>query len=50
MALNIGNLLKTSKELIEELDKIDDISIKTQAETLKLVIQQLTDFKNKKGI
>ncbi len=48
MALNIGNLLKTSKELIEELDKIDDISIKTQAETLKLVIQQLTDFKNKK--
>ena len=48
MALNIGNLLKTSKDLIEELDKIDDISIKTQAETLKLVIQQLTDFKNKK--
>ena len=48
MALNITNLLKTSKELIEELDKIDDISIKTQAETLKLVIQQLTDFKNKK--
>ena len=48
MALNIGNLLKTSKELIEELDKTDDISIKTQAETLKLVIQQLTDFKNKK--
>ena len=48
MALNIGNLLKTSKDLIEELDKIDDISIKTQAEILKLVIQQLTDFKNKK--
>ena len=48
MALNIGNLLKISIVLIEELDKIDDISIKTQAETLKLVIQQLTDFKNKK--
>ena len=48
MALNITNLLKTSKELIEELDKIDDISIKTQAQTLKLAIQNLTDFKNKK--
>ena len=48
MALNIGNLLKTSKELIEELDKIDDISIKTQANTLKLIIQKLIDFKNKK--
>ena len=48
MALNIGNLLKTSKDLIEELDKIDDISIKTQANTLKLIIQKLIDFKNKK--
>lgn len=48
MALNITNLLKTSKDLVEELNKIDDISIKTQAQTLKLAIQNLTDFKNKK--
>lgn len=48
MALNITNLLKTSKDLVEELNKIDDVSIKTQAQTLKLAIQNLTDFKNKK--
>lgn len=48
MALNLGNLFKTAKELIIELDKVEDVSIKTQALNLKKVIQNLSDFKGKK--
>lgn len=48
MALNIGNLFKTSDDLIKELDKIEDISIKSQAQNLKNIIENLTNFKGKK--
>lgn len=48
MALNIGNLSKTSQELICELDKIENISIKNQAQNLKKVIKDLCDFEGKK--
>ncbi len=46
MALNIGNLLKTSKELFDELEKIEDISILEQARKLKQTINQLINFSN----
>lgn len=48
MALNIGNLSKTSQELICELDKIENISIKNQAQNLKKVIKELCNFEGKK--
>lgn len=48
MALNLRNLFKTANELIIELDKIEDVSIKTQAQNLKKVIENISDFKDKK--
>ncbi len=48
MALNIGNLEKTSKDLVFELNKIDDIAIKRQASNLKATIEKLVNFKDKK--
>ncbi|MGJ0303590.1 CRISPR-associated DxTHG motif protein [Aliarcobacter cryaerophilus] len=49
MALNQNNLFrKTSKELIKALDKIEDISIKNQADDLKKDIVKLTDHEGKK--
>ncbi|OCL82271.1 MULTISPECIES: TM1812 family CRISPR-associated protein [Arcobacteraceae] len=48
MALNVGNLFKTSKKLIDELDKIEDISIKTQSKKLKKVIERLMKFDENK--
>lgn len=49
MALNLNNLFqKSSKELIKELNKIDNISIKNQAQILKQHIKKLTDFEAKK--
>ena len=48
MALNLGNLFKSASELILELDKIEEISIKKQAQSLKKVIEKLSDFKGKK--
>jgi CRISPR-associated DxTHG motif protein len=48
MALNLSNLFKSSNELIIELDKIEEISIKKQAQSLKKVIQNLSDFRAKK--
>lgn len=48
MALNLGNLFKTANELMAELDKVEDVSIQTQALKLKSVIEKLTDFKGKK--
>lgn len=48
MALNLRNLFKTANELILELDKIEDVSIKTQAQNLKKVIENISDFKDKK--
>ncbi|RXJ95769.1 hypothetical protein CRU94_03915 [Arcobacter sp. AHV-9/2010] len=48
MALNIGNLFKTSDDLIKELDKIENISIETQAKNLRKVIENLINYdKNK---
>ena len=48
MALNIRNLFKTSDDLIKELDKIEDISIETQAKNLRKVIENLINYdKNK---
>ena len=46
MALNIGNLKKTAKELFDELEKIEDISILEQARKLKQTINQLINFSN----
>ena len=40
MALNLGNLKKTAKELFDELEKIEDISILEQARKLKQTISQ----------
>jgi len=48
MALNLSNLFKSASELILELDKIEEISIKKQAQSLKKVIEKLSDFKGKK--
>ncbi|WP_181403763.1 CRISPR-associated DxTHG motif protein [Aliarcobacter cryaerophilus] len=49
MALNQNNLFKkTSKDLIIELDKIDNISIKKQAQKLKEDIDKLTSYEGKK--
>ena len=46
MDLNIGNLKKTAKELFDELEKIEDISILEQARKLKQTINQLINFSN----
>lgn len=46
MALNLGNLKKTAKELFDELEKIEDISILEQARKLKQTINQLINFSN----
>lgn len=46
MALNIGNLKKTAKELFDELEKIEDVSILEQARKLKQTINQLINFSN----
>ncbi|MDD2508409.1 MULTISPECIES: TM1812 family CRISPR-associated protein [Aliarcobacter] len=49
MALNQNNLFKkTSKDLITELDKIENISIKKQAYDLKQAIKKLTNYEGKK--
>lgn len=48
MALNLGNLFKSANELIQELDKVEDVSIKNQAQSLKNVIKTLSDFDGKK--
>ena len=48
MALNLGNLFKTANDLIIELDKVEEVSIKTQAQSLKKTIEELSDFKGKK--
>ncbi|WP_418186823.1 TM1812 family CRISPR-associated protein [Aliarcobacter lanthieri] len=48
MALNQNNLFNnTSKELLIELDKIENISIKKQADDLKKAIKKLTDYDDK---
>jgi CRISPR-associated DxTHG motif protein len=48
MALNLGNLFKTANDLMVELDKVEEVSIKTQAQSLKKKIEELSDFKGKK--
>lgn len=48
MALNLSNLFKSANELIIELDKVQDVSIKKQAQSLKKVILNLSNFKGKK--
>ena len=49
MALNLNNLYKKSSlKLIEELDKIEDISVKLQAKELSKNIAQITAYKNQK--
>jgi hypothetical protein len=48
MALHIGNLPVSTKQLIQELSKIDDISIQNQAKKLEEKITTLTNFEGKK--
>ncbi len=49
MALSLNNLFqKSSKELMEELEKIDDVAIRSQAQNLKDNIAVLTFYKGKK--
>ena len=49
MALNLNNLFtKSSKNLINELENIDDVSIKSQSQKLIEEIEEITDYKDKK--
>ncbi|MDY0322140.1 MAG: TM1812 family CRISPR-associated protein [Arcobacteraceae bacterium] len=48
MALNIGHLQISARVLINELDKINDVSIYLLAQNLKQTISILVSFENKK--
>lgn len=49
MALSLNNLFKvSSKQLIKELDKVENIAIKSQAKRLSDTIAKLSDYEGKK--